>query len=707
MDVADSVSEKLPGMLSKSRLLDKVVYYKFEDTSTLDAPVDAPDEASVASKSLGKTHDLIAKAVNSKPCPTCRWLCEESEIECFRCGFRFNVDHAFMGELKSLGANIGTRQVRFDAPFNSARLAATAQSSLDAFLLRLQAEDLKCSSGFDELLALPQLNVDHYDYQIATVQRVLKDMRGTALLADEVGLGKAQPLDAKVLTPTGWTTMGELCVGSKVIGKNGRATTVTGVYPQGEKDIYRVNFDDDSSTECCDDHLWAVNTSTRNWRKNDHEVLPLSQIRKRLRNNAGARLRFIPMVEPVHFAPLKKELPLHPYLLGLLLGDGGLAHHPRFSSEDDELINTVRRLVPEGVELNYDVNYDWHFAGTRGRPYPNPLTVQLRILGLMGHKAETKFIPADYLLASIDEREALLQGLLDTDGHVRPEDNNVEFSTVSPQLARDVQMLVQSLGGTASLTLKKTSYTYKGVKKAGQLANRLNIIVPNSVKPFRLTRKAEVYHPRMKYQPHRVMVSVDYVGKKPAQCIKVAAADELYVTDDFIVTHNTIEAGMILKELDARSLVDNILILAPAGLMYEPWQETMRDRFGMDFEVIRDEKGWEAVRAGSKRIIVSLPMARQPAHLARLLQTEWDMLVIDEAHYLKNRSTQSFKAVNRIRKRYCLMLTATPVQNDLMEMYGLLSLLKPGHLGTVRKFRNQYMRPDKAGEKVKLSLIHI
>ncbi len=153
----------------------------------------------------------------------------------------------------------------------------------------------------------------------------------------------------------------------------------------------------------------------------------------------------------------------------------------------------------------------------------------------------------------------------------------------------------------------------------------------------------------------------------------------------------TIEAGIIMKELIARGLVRTVLVLTPASLT-EQWREELSAKFHEEFTVMERPAEWEAARdAEEGRWITSLDRAKLAHHSDGLLSREYDLLVVDEAHKLKNRSTQAWQFVNRIRKRYVLMLTATPVQNDLMELYSLITILSPGQLGTVRSFRRHFL----------------
>jgi len=158
----------------------------------------------------------------------------------------------------------------------------------------------------------------------------------------------------------------------------------------------------------------------------------------------------------------------------------------------------------------------------------------------------------------------------------------------------------------------------------------------------------------------------------------------------------TIEAGLVMKELLLRGLARNVLILVPASLTVQ-WQEEMESKFGESFVVNREETGWGL----QGRIIGSLDTAKRPNHSTQIEAVEWDLLIVDEAHKLRNHRTQLWRFVNRLKKRYVLFLTATPVHNDLRELYNLITVLKPGLLGTYPKFREQFIQSGGDRRKAK------
>jgi SNF2 family DNA or RNA helicase len=154
----------------------------------------------------------------------------------------------------------------------------------------------------------------------------------------------------------------------------------------------------------------------------------------------------------------------------------------------------------------------------------------------------------------------------------------------------------------------------------------------------------------------------------------------------------TIEAGMLIKEYRLRGLVKKALILVPPALVSQ-WQGEMRDKFGMEFitsddvDIKRHPEFWEE----NDWVIASIHTAKNKANFDLVARIKYDLVVVDEAHHLKNKTTLAWKLVNALQKKFIFLLTATPVQNDLMELHNLLTLLKPGVLKTEAQFRKEYV----------------
>jgi len=149
----------------------------------------------------------------------------------------------------------------------------------------------------------------------------------------------------------------------------------------------------------------------------------------------------------------------------------------------------------------------------------------------------------------------------------------------------------------------------------------------------------------------------------------------------------TIEAGLILKEYLLRGLVKKVLILTPANLLWQ-WYHELYEKFDITPGIQRTEWDWNF----SDILIASLDTAKREPHASQILDIPYDLLIIDEAHKLKNSSTVGYRFVNAVQKKYCLMLTATPIQNDLKELYNLIGLIKPGQLGSYRSFKSRFIK---------------
>ena len=362
------------------------------------------------------------------------------------------------------------------------------------------------------------------------------------------GVGKAQPLYSKVLTPTGFKNMGDVHVGDQLISGSGKYCHVIGVFPQGVKDVYRVVFNDGTSTECCKEHIWHVQTRDDRHKKlygpcGRYRDVQLQDMLHNLRVENGRRLNYsVDYVRPIHFTG--KQLPLHPYVMGVLLGDGALSSgNLNFTSVDTEIIQKVKDLLPDGdtisrrgKSISYRIKKSSYRCTKRGCPAKATTQQVLEHYGLLNSKSESKHIPHDYLVASVDDRWELLRGLLDTDGYTNK--HVIEYTTVSKTLCYGIMSLVRSLGGRATVATKCGAYQKNGVRVRCKLVYRVVIVFNSSARPFSLSRKSNALNIKRdtikKFIDH-----VEYVGERECQCIMVDDPSQLYITDDYIITHNT------------------------------------------------------------------------------------------------------------------------------------------------------------------------
>ncbi len=372
--------------------------------------------------------------------------------------------------------------------------------------------------------------------------------------------GRAQPVTTKVLTPDGLRPIGELEVGDLVVGSNGEPTPVLGVYPQGEKDIYRVTAQDGASTLCCGEHLWTVRTASDRRRDKPWRVLETREMIGNLRA-AHARRYELPLLSAPVQHP-ERAVPMDPYALGLLLGDGCLtgATTPSFATGDPELAVALGAALP-GIAVRHKDRHDYVLNRVRAAgeviTLENPVTGALRALGLLGTRSHTKFVPEVYLHNTPAVRLAVLQGLLDTDGGpVTQSDRTcrIQYTTTSPRLRDGVVELVRSLGGIAYVRCRPAEGRTPGRANGRDVAYRrdayvIDLRLPGGVEPFQLTRKREKYLAAGGGgRPMRFIDRIEPAGRAEAVCIQVAAADSLYVTEDHLLTHNTLNDAFIILD---------------------------------------------------------------------------------------------------------------------------------------------------------------
>ncbi|HEX8846901.1 MAG TPA: PhoH family protein [Pyrinomonadaceae bacterium] len=373
--------------------------------------------------------------------------------------------------------------------------------------------------------------------------------------------GRAHPLHSKILTPTGWREMGSLEVGDFVVGSDGKQTEVTGVFPQGKKLVYRVTMTDGASALACAEHLWAVRTASDKRRDKPLRVLQTQEMMGNLRSFHQYRYELPLLSAPVEWK--FRQTPLDPYSLGLLLGDGCLTGKtsPGFTTSDAELVSSLKYgLADMNLSFRRKSSIDYVItnpaAGRGWTGIRNPLTQALRELQLSGTYSSTKFVPEDYLYNSAEVRLAVLQGLLDTDGGPVTQEGQtcrIQYVTTSQRLRDDVLLLVRSLGGVAYWRRRKAEGRKPGFANGRAVPYRndafvMDIRLPRGLEPFRLERKARIYHKQGGGRPMRFIKSIEPVGVQETQCISVTAPDSLYVTDDFILTHNTLANAFIILD---------------------------------------------------------------------------------------------------------------------------------------------------------------
>ena len=372
-------------------------------------------------------------------------------------------------------------------------------------------------------------------------QDIINKCREREVIQAATGAGKALPLDTDILTPNGFVKMRDIHVGSVVYDENGEKTNVIAEFPQDElKQEYKITFNDGSYVICCKDHLWKYdvksNLQHHRWKvDNIVDILHKYGLKKNRSFNI-----YIPVCKPIQFS--KKDLFIPPYLMGALLGDGGLTQNTlTFTNVEQDIIDKVNLLVSKWGVFKHRKNKEHiqlHFVGGKNNLFKK------YIENTFHHaNSKTKFIPNEYKMSSIKDRLELIRGLIDTDGSIN-EKGHIKIGFVSEQLAKDLQFVLQSLGYRSKMTIGKR----KGKNNTYNLYIRgCDDKLFSSIK-----HKERFKHCKVGKNHHYdilKIVSVEPLDKKSEmKCITVDSPLHTYICKDFIVTHNTLMmAGCIAK----------------------------------------------------------------------------------------------------------------------------------------------------------------
>lgn len=366
------------------------------------------------------------------------------------------------------------------------------------------------------------------------------------------GAAKALALDTQLITPTGFIKIRDIQAGDRVIDRNGQATKVTHVSKIFNNQTYTIELTDGSSFIANEDHIHIVQRRTsvglgksglreNKWIEYElttKELLDKGVVSNRKineRNPSGTELRwFIPLVnQAVEFESQGSSI--DPYTVGVILGDGNVDKHtgmPSISSHIDD-VDELRSYIP------YEQSSVYHDK----RRYE---TVSFRLtgIGLLVKKvigvntAWTKAIPRELLFGSVEDRIAVLRGLMDTDGTISQK-GHASFTSISKELVEGVKHIVKSLGGYARITRYENAY-------AGYYTVAINLL---DINPFRLKRKADLWQPN-KYYKSGARVGIKSIIPTPqmteSRCIAVDSPTKSFLIEDVIVTHNTALLGEYL-----------------------------------------------------------------------------------------------------------------------------------------------------------------
>lgn len=378
--------------------------------------------------------------------------------------------------------------------------------------------------------------LDGHIFNYATMGARLKRLY---LYSAPTGHGKA--LRNNDTLPTfynGDKKVSEIKEGDFLIGRDGKPTKVLGVYPQGELEVFEIEFADGRVAQSSADHLWTVIEGDPRYAKEKTLTLQeiIDSINGEYKNKYGAYKFKVPINKAVEWE--EKELPVDPYVLGLFLGDGSFRVSDsnkalEFSTKDEEIIESIEKLTGLVAVKNSAHNYSYTFKRKK-EDYNNISVGEF----LQEHKelynlySYEKFIPIEYKRSSINQRMSIIQGLMDSNGTAYK--NKAKFITTSEVLKNDFIDIIRSLGFTTS--------EYKDERGRGTYEVQIGAPLKNRPEFFRLKRKKNIFDltKRSQTYKHNSIVNIKSLNTlEEMTCFAVDNEDKLFLMKDFVVTHNT------------------------------------------------------------------------------------------------------------------------------------------------------------------------
>ena len=392
------------------------------------------------------------------------------------------------------------------------------------------------------------LDIDLLPIQVSILQELWT--RPFPMFVASRGFGKLLRSNELLRTKNGWVTIGEIKIGDQIYGGDGKLTKVTNKTSlQTNVNMYKISLRDGRTIECCEDHMWRVWDKNKNRRSNDkysnvttkEMVKNFYWIRKDSKSKTPKTTKEYRYALPINQPLVEDEESvqiLHPYIVGVLLGDGSLTTNSiKVTSADIEVIDRVRELLPTGYSLKqYQSGKQYDYVIYRTNKTIEPFYKLCKKAGIWSHKADSKFIPDSYQYGSYEQRLELIRGLMDTDGYSSK--SVIEFYTISNRLCNDFLNVARSLGLHCKHSTKESWFNGKQYADC----NRVSIYTKKPI--FTLSRKLEyIKHPISKQGASKYdkvfITNIEYLGKGDGYCISVDNDDKTYITKDYIVTHNS------------------------------------------------------------------------------------------------------------------------------------------------------------------------
>ena len=394
------------------------------------------------------------------------------------------------------------------------------------------------------------LNIDLVPFQGLMLEEIWK--RKFPMLIGSRGVGKATKCTEPLLTDQGWVRMGDITYNHKVYSRNGKLCNIVGIYPQGKKQVCRLKFADGREIDCCEDHLWVMKKQQKEVTVSTKDIIN-DGVRFYSSPGKWAYKYKLPLTEPIQYE--EKQLPLDPYILGCLLGDGCMTTRtPKIASDDAFIIEQFRTRL-DGFEIKKDssnnnytiVDIDKQLkkrCSKKGKSFykrdGNRLVSIIEGMKLnVGCK--DKFIPEEYKTSSVEQRMEIVRGLLDTDGSCN-KNGAIEFTNSCEKLVKDLIEVLRSLGISCQLKIDDRSGSYSEIRGKQIPRNPYyRVFINTSKQVFKLPRKVErLKNNQTSREKYTSLISAEYVNEfEEMQCISVDSPDHTYITKDYIVTHNT------------------------------------------------------------------------------------------------------------------------------------------------------------------------
>lgn len=560
------------------------------------------------------------------------------------------------------------------------------------------------------------------DEQPALLEFIRQFELGPILMHLVTGGGKAEWHETPIYTERGKIRFGDIKIGDKVYNEHGQLVTVTNVIPQGKLPAYKVTLRDKREVICNSEHLFTVIDYKQ--KRRTLKTSEIADIVNGAHPNQSNRRLYLPLTRPVEFD--EQTLPIPPYVLGVLIGDGSYTQPSiTICNPDIHIINKVDELLSgmgyylkrcHPKEITYRIS---PIGGGK-----NPFKPLLDKLGIQGQHSHEKCVPDVYLHGSVEQRLELIRGLIDTDGYVG-EHGNITFTTTSRRLAEEMKFLIYSVGGMAYVSNKQKYYTHKGTKLPGKpsydvyIRHKTPSILVSLPKKLKRCDYVNQYSLTMKNQ----IMSVEKLDEDlEMSCITVDNPSHLYLTNDFVVTHNSLSSMFHIQERKSRF----VAIMRPkyiGGAGDESGDETgWVKSFKKSYDITEDEiyivagsqslkqliqecldktDKYKAILISNKTIISYINSFRRkskeefeadgwkctPFDLPRLLGV--DTIVSDEIHldYHQQCILMSYLGVNRL-----LGASATPSPDDRF-VDRMLRLLYPIDRRYVQKSHTAYIQP--------------